>query len=699
MRALSLSITLAVLAAFGTARADEGMWLFNKPPVEVLKKKYGFEPSVAWLEHIQKSCVRFSTGGSGSIVSATGLVMTNHHVGSDVLQKFSTKENDLLLNGFYATSPEKELPCDDLYLDCLWSIEDVSARVMAAAKDSMSVAEKNAARRGEMSAIEKESQAATGMKSEIVTLYQGGRYHLYRYKTYTEVKLVMAPEKESAFYGGDPDNFEFPRYCLDMCFFRIYENGKPVQPEHFLRWSVNGCADKELVFVAGHPGTTERLKSVEDMRWLRDYVMPMALQRLWRREVQMQTFSGRSAENARLMETDLFSVQNSRKARTGILQGLLDPKLMGEKIAAEKTLRAAVDANPELKAKAGSAWDRLAASRTVARSMYARYMALGGGGLNLGSKTLGYAKDLTRLAAEQSVPDSKRLREYRDSARKTLEIGLFSPAPLDRGMEIDALWSGLSRLAETLGGEDPTVLVALGGKAARARAEELINGTKLFDVAERKRLAEGGAAAIAASTDPLIRLVRELDPEARALRKKWEDEVDSVERECYAQIADARFAVDGDKTYPDATFTLRLSFGQVLSYKENGAEVPAFTQLGGIFGRSAERKNAFPFELPKSWVAAKSAIEAKTPFNFVSTCDIIGGNSGSPVINRAGEVVGLIFDGNIQSLIGDVAYTEEQARAVSVDSRGMIEAMRKIYSAGKLADELTGAGAARSPGN
>lgn len=699
MRILTITLTLAVLSVLTPARADEGMWLFNKPPTEVLKKKYGFEPTAAWLEHLQKSSVRFSTGGSGSIVSANGLVMTNHHVGSDVLQKFSTKENDLLLNGFYAATPDKELPCEDLYLDCLWSIEDVSARVSGAALPSMGVAEKNAARRGEMSAIEKESEAATGLKSEVVTLYQGGRYHLYRYKTYTDVKLVMAPEKDAAFYGGDPDNFEFPRYCLDMCFFRVYENGKPLGMEHFLRWSADGCATKDLVFVAGHPGSTQRLKTVDDMRWLRDTVMPNALSRLWRREVQMQTFSGRSAENARVMETDLFSMQNSRKARTGILQGLLDPKLMAEKIEAERALRAAVDADPELKASAGKAWDRLSASRDVARSMYTRYMALGGSGMNMGSRGFSIAKDLTRMAAEASVADSKRLREYRDSARKTLEIGLFSPSPIDPGMEIDALNSALSRMAETLGGEDPTVLRALAGKSPRARAEELVLGTKLFDVAERKRLAEGGQAAILASKDPLVTLVRDLDPEARKLRKQWEDEVDSVERECYAQIAEARFRVAGDKTYPDATFTLRLSFGQVLPYEENGTEVPAFTQMGGIFARSAERKNAYPFALPKSWVAAKDKLNFATPYNFVATCDIIGGNSGSPVVNRAGEVVGLIFDGNIQSLVGDVAYTEAQARAVSVDSRAMIEALRKIYGAGALADELTAAKVAGSPGH
>ena len=689
MQVRSLLLFLATLATVGSARADEGMWLFNKPPLETLQKKYGFTPDAAWLEHVQKSCVRFSTGGSGSIVSADGLVMTNHHVGSDVLQKFSTKENDLLLNGFYAATADKELPCDDLYLDCLWSIEDVTERVMAAGKEGMSAAEKSAARRSEMSAIEKQSTDSTGLKSEIVTLYQGGRYHLYRYKSFSDVKLVMAPEKDSAFYGGDPDNFEFPRYCLDMCFFRIYEDGKPVRFEHFLSWSPKGSAENDLVFVAGHPGTTERLKTVDDMRWMRDYVNPMALARLWRREVQMQTFSGRSAENARLMETDLFSVQNSRKARTGILQGLLDPELFAGKIAAEKKLRSAVADNPEWQAKWGGAWDRISATKAVARTIYPRFIALGGSGMNLGSELFAIAKDLTRGATEQAKEDGKRLREYRDSARKTLEIGLFSPSPIDAGMEIDALASALTRMAEVLGGEDPTVLVALGGRSPQARATELVRGTKLADVAERKRLANGGAAAIEASTDPMIRFVRDLDPQARALRKKWEDEVESIERESYAQIAEARFAVDGDKTYPDATFTLRLSFGQVLPYEEQGAKVDAFTNMGGIFARSAERKNAYPFALPQSWVEAKDRIDASTPFNFVSTCDIIGGNSGSPVINREGQVVGLIFDGNIQSLVGNVAYTERQARAVSVDSRAMIEALRKIYGAQKLADELT----------
>jgi hypothetical protein len=383
-------------------------------------------------------------------------------------------------------------------------------------------------------------------------------------------------------------------------------------------------------------------------------------------------------------------VQNSRKARTGILQGLLDPELMGGKISAERTLRAAVAANPEWQAQWGGAWDRISATREAARTIYPRYIALGGSGMNLGSEMFAVAKNLSRMAQEQQKPDGQRLREYRDSARKTLEIGLYSPAPIDPGMEIDALASALSRMAEVMGGEDPIVLVALAGRSPQQRAEQLVLGSKLADVAERKRLAAGGLAAIEASTDPLIRLALDLDPQARALRKQWEDEVDSVEREAYAQLAEARFAVDGDKTYPDATFTLRLSFGQVLPYEDKGEQVAAYTNMGGIYGRSAERQNSYPFTLPKSWVQAQQKIDPATPFNFVATCDIIGGNSGSPVVDREGRIVGLIFDGNIQSLVGNVAYTERQARAVSVDSRAIMEALRKIYAAPQLADELSG---------
>ena len=696
MKSLLLRSSLALLALLPAfAAADEGMWLFDNPPLELLESRYGFKPTPEWLEHVQKSATRFSTGGSGSIVSRDGLVMTNHHVGADILEKLSSPERNLLETGFYARERSEELACPDLELHVLWSIEDVTERVMAAGASAAGTAEAGAARRSMSSEIESESEQETGLFSQVVTLYRGGRYHLYRYKRYTDVRLVMAPEQQAAFFGGDTDNFEFPRYALDMCFFRIYEDGQPLRAEHWLDWSPDGCAEGELVFVAGHPGRTSRLNTVAHNRVLRDLQYPDILNRLWRMEVQLTNFSERSAENKRIATGDLFGVKNSRKAYTGMLAALHEPELFRTKARAENALRAAVDENPEWKAQWGDAWDQIEQSCRVQREMYARYVALGGSRLNLRSELFGIAVHLVRMAEELPKPSGERLREYAESGLPSLERGLFSPHSLYIDLEIERLASSLSFMAERLGAEDPTVLMALAGKSPRARAVELVGATSLADVEVRKHLAEGGAGAIAESADPIIRLARALDPEARAWRKRWEDEVASVQQEAYAKIAAAQFAHLGESVYPDATFTLRLAFGTVKGYEENGRRVEPFTTMGGTFERAAARAGEAGFELVDSWTAAREAIAADTPYNFVSTPDIIGGNSGSPVINTDAEVVGLIFDGNIQSLGADLAYSSAQARATSVDSRGMIEAMRKIYGADELADELT----ARDPGN
>jgi hypothetical protein len=665
------------------------MWLLNHLPRKLLQEKYGFTASDQWVEHVQKSAVRISTGGSGSIVSPDGLVLTNHHVGADMLDKLSTAEHNYLETGFIARTRAEEVPCPEIEMDVLWSIEDVTARVKGAATQGMSMAEANDARRKMMSIIEKESHDATKLKSEIVTLYQGGAYHLYRYRTYTDVRLVMAPEKGIAFFGGDPDNFEYPRYDLDVCFFRIYENGAPLKAEHHLEWSPNGAAADELVFVAGHPGRTERIFTVAHLEFLRDVVYPLVLRNLWRREVQLMTFSGRSEENRRIAENDLFSYQNSRKARTGILQGLQDPRLMDRKRAAEKELRAAVAANPEYQQQWGDAWDQIQKAEDAYREFYGRYSSPGVGRAFLGT-LCAHARDLLRLAEEKPKESATRLREYRDSNLPSLELSLLSPAPIHRALEIDWLASGLQLLVELQGGADPVVVEALGGLHPRARAEALIAGTKLFDLAERKRLYEGGKSAVDAAKDPLIELARLFDAENRALRKRYEGEVEALEREAYAKIAAAQFAIYGDELYPDATFTLRLSFGTVKGYSENGQPVAPFTDFAGLYARSQERKNLPPFELPARWVEKKSALDLKTPYNLVTTNDIIGGNSGSPVINRSGQVVGLIFDGNIQSLVLDIAYEEEVARAVSVDSRGILHALDKVYGCTDLVKELTG---------
>jgi hypothetical protein len=505
------------------------------------------------------------------------------------------------------------------------------------------------------------------------------------------VRLVMAPEAGIAFFGGDPDNFEYPRFDLDMCFFRIYENDKPIQAEHYLHWARNGCADGELVFVPGHPGRTERLNTVDHLQFMRDLEYPLSMRSLWRREVQLGTFMGRSAENRRVAEDDFFGVQNSRKARTGIFAGLQDPAFFARKKADEQKLRAAVDANPEWKKQWGDGWDIVAQAKQAQKEFFVRYGVLGGGGMNLGGQLFAKAKDLVRMTDEKAKPAKDRLPEYSsDTSLKNVELALFSTAPIYPAFEVENLASRLQLMGELLGADDPTVVKVLAGKSPGARAEELVRGTKLMDVAERKRLAEGGKAALDASKDPLIELARMLDPEVRALRKRYEEEVSSREQQGYAKVAAANFAVNGEDQYPDATFTLRLSYGTVKGYPQDGVDIPPFTNFAGLYKRADERENKDPFEIPAKWLAAREKLNPNTPFNFVSTCDIIGGNSGSPVVNKAGEVVGLIFDGNIQSLVGDIGYDEALNRAVSVDARAMIEAMRKVYDAGALADEIVG---------
>jgi hypothetical protein len=669
--------------------ADEGMWLFNDPPRQYLKQKYGFNPSDEWLEHVQKSSVRFNSGGSGSFVSADGLVMSNHHVAADALQKFGDEKHNYYRDGFYAKSYAEEKPCLDLELNVLMSIEDVTDRVNAAVKADLSPEAAFAARRGIMAQIEKESLDKTGLRSDVITLYQGGKYHLYRFKKYTDVRLVFAPEQQAAFYGGDPDNFEYPRFDLDVAFFRVYENGQPLHPEHYLKWSKAGAAENELVFVSGHPGRTSRLETMADLKYKRDFQFPTLLARLNRVEVLLSSWSARSDENARRAKELLFGVQNSRKARLGGLAGLLDPDVMKKKLDDENALRRAVEASnkPEFVA-AREAWRKIADAQQVIRENATRYNLIEAG-QGFMSEYFSIARTLVRANMERGKPNGERLREFRDSNLESLELQLFSEEPLYDDFEILKLSDSLAYLVQQLGYDNEIVQKVLAGRSPEARALELVSQTAIKDVESRKAKYKVGKDRIITSNDPMIQLALAIDDEARRARKVIEEQGE-VKNQAYAQIAKAKFALQGTSTYPDATFTLRLAFGPVKGYDEAGKQIPFQTTFAGLYDRGAAHHNKPPFDIPESWLKRKSKLDLNTPFDFVCTADIIGGNSGSPVINKDAEVVGLIFDGNIQSLVLDFVYTDKQARAVSVHSSALIEGLRKVYDAGKIADELMG---------
>ncbi len=693
--AFSVRRLLAAAATLCTALpalADEGMWLMNAPPTEAIKSAYGFDVTPAWLERMQKSAVRFETGGSGSIVSKDGLVMTNHHVGSDMLLKLSTKENDLIKNGFTAKSRDEELKCPDLVVDILWEIEDVTARVEAAAAGtptdaSGSEAAAGAARRKAAAAIEQESKDKTGLKSEVVTLFQGGKYHLYRYKSFTDVRLVFAPEEQAAFFGGDTDNFEFPRFDLDCCFFRLYEDGKPFTAQHHLKWSKDGAKENDLIFVFGHPGRTRRLHTMDHLRFMRDVEMPTRLASLWRSEVAFQGFAARNAENARIANDHMRGIANSRKALVGLIAGLQDPALLAKKQAEETALIDLIAKKPDLAAKYSGAWEAIAGAQAEYVNFYPEKFALDR--MIRGSNLLSKALTIVRLADELPKRNEDRLPEYNKAALDEVYLSLYSPEPLHDSLEAFNLALHLSNLVEQFGGDDELVKELLAGKSPTVRAAELVRGSTLKDPAARKYLVDGGIKTSEKSKDPLIAFARLIDREQRALRTQYEDTVESVERSNYAKIAAAKFAVQGDSIYPDATFTLRLSYGSITGLGSGADAIKPFTDLAGTYTRAAERGNTGEFALPASWEAKKSDLNLATPYNFICTADIIGGNSGSPVVNKAGEVVGLIFDGNLESLVGDVIYDGTNNRAVAVDSRGMIEAIRKIYNANALADEIT----------
>ncbi|MFO0890365.1 MAG: S46 family peptidase [Isosphaeraceae bacterium] len=684
-------IGLAVLALAGEARPDEGMWTFDNLPVRQLRERYGFEPSAEWVARTRAAAVRFNSGGSGSFVSADGLVMTNHHVAADTLQKLSSPAKDYYKDGFLAAGRKQEAKAPDLELNVLVEILDVTDRVQGGPEKKADEAAAAKARRAAIAAIEKESFERTGLRSDVVTLYRGGRYHLYRYKKYTDVRLVFAPEVAIASFGGDPDNFEFPRYDLDVAFFRAYEDGRPVRPLHFLPWGEAGVKEGDLVFVAGNPGSTSRLNTVAHLEYLRDVALPQTLALLSDREAFLKEYGRRGPEAHRQMSQDLYGVQNSRKALAGRLAGLRDPALIVRKRDQEQSLRRRIEADPARRDSLGPAWEKIARSMATAREIAPTALFLETGAA-FNSRLFTIARTIVRLVEEDEKPNAERLREFGQAGRASLEQSLYSPAPIYPDYEEAKLARSLAYWRNTVGESDPIVQKVLAGRTPEQAAAELVRGTRLADVALRKSLVQGGKPAVAASDDPMIRLARALDPESRAVRKTQEAEVEDVQTAQYALIARALFEDQGTSAYPDATFTLRLAFGVVKGYEAEGRPISPFTTFGGAFEHAAAHNNVDPYKLPASWFEARDAgrLALETPINFVTTSDTIGGNSGSPIIARSGAAVGLNFDRNRFGLARDFGYDDRQGRNIAVDVRAITEALRSVYHAEALLSELRG---------
>jgi hypothetical protein len=679
----ALLTLLLVLPMF----ADEGMWLFNSFPKDAVQKKYGFAVTQDWLDNLRLASISFG-GASGSFVSPDGLVLTNHHVGRGAVQNLSTKDRDLMKTGFYARTRAEELKVPGMELRVLYEIEDVTAKVLGAEKPGLTPAEAADARGKVIATLEKETTEKTGLRSAVVTLYSGGLYHLYKFKTHSDVRLVFAPEYLIAFFGGDQDNFTYPRFDLDICLFRIYENGQPFKSEHYIQWAPKGVREGDLVFASGHPGSTGRLLTYAQLEFLRDTSYPFTIANYKRRQAYMRDYSRRGQEEARIANRSLFGVENSLKATIGYQSGLLDKALMEKKLKDEQAFRAELAKSPDLQKEFASAWDEIAEAQRTYATFYKPFTFFERAN-GFSTTYFGVARNLVRLAMEKPKPNAERLREFRDAGLPSLERGLLSPAPIYDEFEALRLADSLAQLKEELG-ETPEVRWILGDRSPQDVARELVSGTKLKDLDLRKKLMAGGLDAVYQCPDPMIKLALLVDPVSRGLRARYEKEVDAVETRNGARIAQVLFKLKGTSIPPDATGTLRMSFGVVKGYLESEKKIPFETTYAGLYEKSQKAGNKDPYELPESYLEKKAAVNPATPINFVTTCDSIGGNSGSPVVNRKGEFVGVLFDGNIQSLPTRFVYDDKISRSVMVHAQGIVEALLKIYDAKPLVDEILG---------
>jgi hypothetical protein len=662
------------------------MWTFDAPPLAYWKSRYTFTPDQAWLDHVRLSSIRIP-GCSASFVSSNGLVMTNHHCGRECTASASTPDSNYITTGFAARTAADEKKCNGMFADQLQSITNVTDRIRKAVT-ATSAAQQATQRTAEIDRIQKECASEAGYICEVVTLYQGGLYSLYKYRRWTDLRLVMAPEGDIAFYGGDPDNFTYPRYDLDLTLLRVYDNGQPLQPKDFLKWSANGAAENDLVFVTGNPGSTGRLLTLAQMEYLRDVDYPNRLASYDRMLRILHALAKASPEGERRYQNLIFSYENSKKAVAGYRVGLVDSAIMAKKRAFERDFRRRVESNPSLKAKYGEAWNEIAKAEKEMTSFSTDLLWHSFGG---GSNLLNFAGGIVRVPLMAPLPDSARLPQYRGPGIDRIRQTILAPTPVDTTFERMTLAATLAAWKEALPPNDAILAAALayGGGDPTQAAAKIIQQTTLLDPAARKVLLEGGSASVAASKDPLILLARQIEPVNRRLALRAA-RLDATIASNAEKIGQAIFAAYGTSLPPDATFTLRITDGVVKGYPMNGTIAPYKTTMFGLYDRAASFDNKDPFKLPSRWAAGRDKLDLSTPMNFVSTNDIIGGNSGSPVINRNAEIVGLIFDGNIESLPNRFIFTDDVARSVSVSSRAITEALRKLYNAERIANELEG---------
>ncbi|MEM7174766.1 MAG: S46 family peptidase [Chlamydiota bacterium] len=667
---------LLLFMATASLFSEEGMWPLNMVPKKTIEQNYGTKLSDSWLDHVQKSCLRLSHGGSASLISSQGLVMTNHHVGAKSIYDLSTEKRDLLQQGFYAKSRDKELKCPNLYADQLIAIRDVTDQVKRALSKTMTAVEREKKRKATIAQIIERARIETGLQPEMVTLYRGGRYHLYLYKRYTDLRLVMCPERSIASFGGDRENFEFPRHALDVCFFRIYENDKPVSTQHYLQFGSVGPQENEPLFVLGHPGSTSRILTVAHLKFISEQAIPLALDLITEKIDCLQKFGEKSEEHHRMATQLLHRYQNAYKVYCARQKGLVNSPLIATKIQAEKSLL------QTLTSKQSKPWQNIDALLTNVRPIYAEYWALERIGSAHFSTLFSWARLLIRAAEEKTKPNDQRLKEYQENALPALKLQLFSTEPIYPELETALIEDSLKRVKGLLDADHP-----LFKSLATKDPAVLVSGSQLGDLAYRKRLYDN-PKELKKSKDPLILLAKELDSFARKVREKYENEFCGPQKENYDQITQILFARHGEAMYPDATFTLRLSIGKMAGYPEDNSWVLPATTIAGVIAKADTHKGDVDFLLPVSWAEKKDKVKQTTPFNFISTHDIIGGNSGSPVINAQAEVVGLIFDGNRHSFLWDYQFDQKLGRAISVHSAVILESLQKVYEAEPLVNEI-----------